>query len=380
MGADPVARQPFYAIGPEPPPVHGMALAFQAMVRRFVVERLEPQVLNVSGGALRSRKLSVLVRGRKYAGVLARVGAGPAASGAYLCLSGQAGMLFDWLVLAVLRARGVPVLLHHHSFAYLTRRRRLAAAVFRMAGSGATHIALGARMAAALQELYGIAPRQVMIVSNAALLRPQCQARPARPMRSIGFLSNLIPGKGLETVLALARAVHQAGLPWRVVIAGPCEDSVLLPQLLAARADGQVTWLGAVHGAAKAEFFGSIDVFLFPTSYVNEAEPLVIWEALMNGIPVITYDRGCIAGQVGKAGLVLPPDADFAARAMETLQSWGDAADIFAPYVAAAFARFAEEQEDAAKALTRLVAIARSPGRSAPEDYAMTLEVGPEVK
>jgi hypothetical protein len=26
------------------------------------------------------------------------------------------------------------------------------------------------------------------------------------------------------------------------------------------------------------------------------------------------------------------------------------------------------------------VAIARSPGRSAPEDYAMTLEVGPEVK
>jgi glycosyltransferase involved in cell wall biosynthesis len=363
MGAEPAPERPFYAIGPEPPPVNGMALAFQAMVRHFVIERFDLQVLNVASSAPHRSMLSIAERCFKYAKVLARIGSGRTASGAYICLSGQLGLLFDWLVLCVLRARGVPIFLHHHSFAYLTRRRRLAAAVFRMAGEEATHIALGPAMATALQAHYGIAPSEVIIVSNAGLMRREGQARPMRPLQTIGFLSNLIPGKGLETVLALARAVHDAELPWRVVVAGPCEDSVLLPQLLAARADGKVTWLGPVHGAAKAEFFAEIDVFLFPTSYVNEAEPLVIWEALMNGIPVIAYDRGCIAGQVRNAGLVLPPQANFVAGAMKTLQSWASTPESFASLVAAASARFAKEQADAAKALTRLVALARVAAR-----------------
>src|SRR4029077_6117789 len=38
-----------------------------------------------------------------------------------------------------------------------------------------------------------------------------------------------------------------------------------------------------------------VDVFVFPTNYVNEAEPLVLYEAMRQGVHVIACDRGAIA-------------------------------------------------------------------------------------
>jgi glycosyltransferase involved in cell wall biosynthesis len=47
--------------------------------------------------------------------------------------------------------------------------------------------------------------------------------------------------------------------------------------------------------------------FLFPTKYVNEADPLVIHEALRNGVYVIACERGAIAETLGHgAGLAVP--------------------------------------------------------------------------
>ena len=54
-----------------------------------------------------------------------------------------------------------------------------------------------------------------------------------------------------------------------------------------------------------------MDVFLFPTKYDNEAEPLVIHEALRSGVQVFACDRGAIAEMLSNgAGLVFTRD-DF---------------------------------------------------------------------
>jgi glycosyltransferase involved in cell wall biosynthesis len=53
--------------------------------------------------------------------------------------------------------------------------------------------------------------------------------------------------------------------------------------------------LGPIYGETKERFYQHLDILLFPTKYANEAEPLVIHEALRNGIHVIACDRGAIA-------------------------------------------------------------------------------------
>ena len=88
------------------------------------------------------------------------------------------------------------------------------------------------------------------------------------------------------------------------------DDARSFAEMIAA-APYRVHVLGPVHGAAKARFFAMIDVFVFPTRYAHEADPLVVWEALAAGRPVIAYARGCIREQVGDAGLLIEVHQSF---------------------------------------------------------------------
>jgi glycosyltransferase involved in cell wall biosynthesis len=54
----------------------------------------------------------------------------------------------------------------------------------------------------------------------------------------------------------------------------------------------------------------TISAFVFPTR--NEAQGLVLLEALASGTPVVAYGRCCISGDMGQTGgLVVPVGASF---------------------------------------------------------------------
>ena len=59
-----------------------------------------------------------------------------------------------------------------------------------------------------------------------------------------------------------------------------------------------INYRGPVHGSNKKEFFNDIHIMLFPSRYKNEAQPLVVFEALSYGVPVICFNRGCIENMV----------------------------------------------------------------------------------
>jgi glycosyltransferase involved in cell wall biosynthesis len=59
-------------------------------------------------------------------------------------------------------------------------------------------------------------------------------------------------------------------------------------------------WLGPVDSETRDGLLSGADLFLFPTRYANEAQPLVLIEALEAGVPVLANDRGCIGDMLGR--------------------------------------------------------------------------------
>lgn len=70
---------------------------------------------------------------------------------------------------------------------------------------------------------------------------------------------------------------------------------------------------GKKYGQDKDAFFRNADIFVFPTYYPNECFPLVLLEAMQQGLPCISTMEGGITSIIddGKTGLfVNRQDAD----------------------------------------------------------------------
>jgi glycosyltransferase involved in cell wall biosynthesis len=148
------------------------------------------------------------------------------------------------------------------------------------------------------------------VVSNAAFYDsdddPRAPGDDAAPLR-LGFLSNITFEKGIVEFFGILEKLNQSGVEYRAHIAGPVapEARQTFDQLLRAAKD--VEYVGPLYGAQKERFYRQLDVFLFPTNYANEAEPLVIYEAMRQGVHVMACDRGSIAEMLGNgAGLAFP--------------------------------------------------------------------------
>ncbi len=194
----------------------------------------------------------------------------------------------------------------------------------RVAGADCTHALLCPAMQRRFQRIYPAA-RRCVTMSNAIFTPPDAGTRPPRadgPLR-LGHLSNLCDDKGLGTLFTLLRALQVAGVEARLVLAGPGlaqRDNAMVAAGLMAF-DGAVEYRGPLADAAKEAFYRDIDVFVFPTRYRNEAQPLVLFEAMAAGVPVIAHDRGCIGSDIPRDGLVAE-GADFVAAALPILRGW----------------------------------------------------------
>jgi glycosyltransferase involved in cell wall biosynthesis len=243
----------------------------------------------------------------------------------YVSVGGGFGLLYDTCVVVMARLLGMRIFLHHHSFHYLDRWYLPAKLMTACAGPNACHIVLGATMARALRQQYG-SPKEpfgLHILSNAAFVGvplPAAALAAGRPRR-IGLLANLCREKGLDDFLELALAATPLRGRW--LLAGPFTNDVDRQKCEAiVRGRKDIEWIGPVYGEAKDRFLASLDVFIFPTRYAHEAEPLVVLEAMRMGKPVIAFARGCIAEILGDSGMAVPRDADFAPVVLPRLESW----------------------------------------------------------
>jgi glycosyltransferase involved in cell wall biosynthesis len=141
----------------------------------------------------------------------------------------------------------------------------------------------------------------------------------------LGHISNLSVEKGFDLVIDTFDAAVRAGLDVAMVVAGPTRtprEREILDSALSRHGD-RVQYRGPVYGEEKEAFYRDVDILLFPTRYRNEADPLVVLEAIDRGVAVIAYERGCIAEHVPPdAGFVIPSGGDFVASALAVVEEY----------------------------------------------------------
>ena len=295
--------------GPLPPPVHGFS-SVCAMMLNLLKARMAVEVFDRAPS--RSARAIGFVQQLSRAVLYLATCIGKRDTALYLALSGGRGQLIDLIYVLISKLFRRPIYIHHHSYAYINSPSLLSRCFFALVRN-ASHIVLSPKMGSALTRVYGLVPGVVRVVSNAAFYRwddaYQVQANEAAPLQ-LGFLSNISFEKGIVEFFDILAALNRRGIEYRAHVAGPVapEARQRFDELL--RSAPHVQYAGAVYGAEKERFYRQLDIFLFPTRYANEAEPLVIYEAMRCGVHVMACDRGSIAEMLRDgAGLVLPREA-----------------------------------------------------------------------
>lgn len=218
-----------FVIGVQPPPVHGLSAMNRAVLQLVRARNADTVSIDLSVANTNSVLYIVLRVSSCLTSLLGyiRDAVGHHESVTYIALSGGLGQLFDLIFILAARMCKSRIFLHHHSFAYLDRYRRLTAALVYLAGLEATHIVLGEAMSSALQTRYG-AGIWTQVLSNAALL-PLDMAETAERTRimTVGFLSNITTAKGIDDFIEVADAISRAKPQLRFVVAGPISEPSL---------------------------------------------------------------------------------------------------------------------------------------------------------
>lgn len=349
-----------------PPPVNGLSAANLAVVTG-ILEAARATVVNLSPAGGRSRTTRTASRCWRVLTATAAIvhGRKRGSRTLYMPCDGGMGLLFNvWLAMIarVFRYRAV---VHHHSYAYINNFSWLMHALILALPRNSAHVVLCEQMGGGLRLQYPAAWRasrpHCITLSNAFIVDfPPVCSRDRSDELTLCHLSNLTAAKGTPAVIALFDRLRDAGVPVRMKLGGPiCDEPTREAIELAERRHvGAFEWVGPVYGQDKVDFLSSADIFVFPTSYANEAQPIVLYEALASGLPLLTIARGCIGCDFdASVGLVAADLTTF----LESAATWitGVASDWerLATYKAEARQRALAERE---KALAQLESVVRA--------------------
>ena len=312
-----------------PPPTHG-----QSVINAIVVAKLKSidgaraTVVDIgpgrSGGGLRYH----LTRLRRVAAALAQVfwNAPVPRRTIYAVVESGWGIVYNLLFVSIGRSFGYRLILHHHTSAHILAERYSFRWLARLAGPRAIYVVLAPAMADDLKRRYPTIANVIVVHNAGAIPAPQEPSLVGTelPHLKLGFLSNLSDDKGLDTVFSLLRNARSNGLDLLLHLAGPAMTAKAAADIASAKREfgAALKVMGPLYGPAKAAFYEQIDVFLFPSRYLYEAQPLVVIDAMAHGRPVVALKRGYAAELVGTAGVVVADLQAFISITTELCRAW----------------------------------------------------------
>lgn len=310
-------------VGQLPPPVHGS----NVMTKRFmealetnniaatIVEKTFSNQLHKVGKKSLNKLLKVP---SLYQRVSMAISKDKPDYCVYFISVGWSSLLVDCLILHKLKKQNIPYILYFHGIGYRNYEKLfnpLLKAVIRKCLSNALGgLVLGERLKADVNHC--IADDRLYVLPNGIPAVEKLSTYPEKDHGSVHviFLSNLIPSKGPDVFLAMAREVHKQEPKVNFFLAGRhiSEDyfDKLNDYISKEGLEETINILGPVYGEDKDRLLNNADMLVFPTSFEKETFGIVNIEAMMWGIPVISSPKGAIPEIIrdGVNGFIVDPN------------------------------------------------------------------------
>lgn len=298
-----------------PPPVHGAALMGQYVKESKVVNTaVEGHYINLTTAKdladIGKGGLAKIGRFAKLLWTIRKEVKRLKPDLVYITPNACGGAFYkDFVVVSLLKALGCRLVAHYHNQGVSTRQNRwFDNHLYRRFFKGLKVILLSERLYPDMQKY--VRRENVFICPNGIPEVPREEMRLHHDVPRLLFLSNLIESKGVLVLLDACQLLLQRGCSFACDIVGAETDEIdktRLEREIAQRGlQGMVTYKGALYGDAKRSAFAQTDLFVFPSYYPEECFPLVLLEAMQQGVPCITSPMGGIADIVedGVTGLL----------------------------------------------------------------------------
>ncbi len=317
-------RPRMLVVGPLPPPLGGVQLMNEMLIRSSLSRDFEIHAVDTSKGVLRwavetqswrsplyflrdlARLIAALIRLRPDI--------------VYVHAASGFSFMRDWALMLIARLAGAPVVCHYHGTLHtvfpsaLTATGRLAGHLMMRAAHRVIVLGPGYRASfAAAWRRDDLA--WVPNFTDVALQRSVSGEEGAPWLepgeRAVLFMGRLSAPKGIWELLEAAPRVLARHPEARFVLCGVAETQAQEPVLRAAvEARGlapRVRFLGSLEGRDKLLAYATSSLLVVPSR--TEAFPLVIPEGMAAGLPIVASSVGAIPDYVvdGEDGFLVPP-------------------------------------------------------------------------
>ncbi len=232
----------------------------------------------------------------------------------YVTPNAKGGAFYkDFIVVEMIKSMGCKVIVHYHNKGVATRQDRwLDDKLYKNFFKGIKVILLAEAL---YQDVQKYVKREDVYICPNGIPDTTGGKEPTAERHNkvphLLFLSNLLVSKGVIVLLDALKILKDRGYSFVCDFVGgeTAEiDAARFQEEVKDRGlSGLVSYVGKKYGKDKDTYYNQSDIFAFPTFYPNECFPLVLLEAMQQGVPCISTNEGGISGIIddGKTGCLV---------------------------------------------------------------------------
>ncbi len=216
----------------------------------------------------------------------------------YVTPNAKGGAFYkDFVVVMMLKAMRQKIVVHYHNKGVAIRQNRIIDNwLYQRFFKGLKVILLAEPLYKDIGKY--VDRKNVLICPNGIPIRKEIPNRINHEEFNILFLSNIMEEKGVWDLVESCRILKEKGKSFHCHFVGKWSDitaNTFKDRIANMNLEDAITAYGARYGEEKDVFFQKADVFVFPTYYNNECFPLVLLEAMEQGIACISTNEGGIS-------------------------------------------------------------------------------------
>ena len=231
----------------------------------------------------------------------------------------------DFVVVQMIKAMGCKVIVHYHNKGVYTQQKRtLDNLLYKQFFKNLKVILLANALYKDIEKY--VHPKDVYICPNGIpdTSTGKDKKRKANKLPHFLFLSNLLQSKGVFVLLDACKMLKDKGHRFICYFVGgetaEINTTTFQQEVEKRQLNDFVYYLGKRYGEEKEQLLSGSDIFVFPT--YSDCFPLVLLEAMQQGLPCISTDEGGISDIIENETtgyIVKKKDAEALADKMELL-------------------------------------------------------------